>query len=732
MVAGDMDSVSSNVRLQMLLGDNSGSGSSESSDGEGNEESRVDLQPPQVIQWGHHKRGSDSASDLSLPRNWKSSPADPHVSDVNSVSMIANDSTADPVVDLIAASNSSSVSPMGAHKHTSSSTHLFDSILSTLSFSKSRDPAGDAANKEFHSLFKLIPREHQLLESFLCSLNRSTLYEGTLYVTSHHVCFNSAMLDWVAQIQIPLQDIIAVTKGVDEICVTTSLGATRFTQFQKLDETFTFLNELVAGSQGEINHDTLKAASPPTKGSDILNYSVGLNPPLTQKSAVMAGATPSGLAKSKSSIKLLTMLDAKTGMTNEEAMDHMIRSIDDSTMDSSGESISMGDDTETKNVRVPIYKMSADSPNASDISYDGPYCNDARLTKNIPTRSADEYVLADIELSGAPGLIFQILFNETKPTFLHQFLSKQDSSHFTDIGAFELNADGVNAREYSYQKQLHFPVGPSTTLCKVEESILHYDLNDYIELVNTTRTPNVPSGGNFSTKTRYIIQWHENTRCKLKLSFWVEWTGSSWIKNMVESSCKTGLVTSTVDFVNLIEEFIEENTEEEYITIEETGGKRSSGKGSTPMPNATTPENRTESRNSQTGSETAVPSVATATSPFASASPLVVGLLISNIVLFLFLIYVVYSLDRKVRMLLYIQGYGNDKVAQTTGGLYEMPVKGDIAPVPSHEMYRTLMESLKSIFGPLAEMNHHPANSESPRDLLQKLLNILELQDAQK
>lgn len=659
--------------------------------------------PPHVAPWGHHKRGSDSGSELSLPgRLGKSLPADPQVSDVNSVSLMAVDSGLEPLGGLAAAISGGNDSPSD-----SPSAHLFDNILSSLTFSRGKDAA---AEREFHSLFKLIPADEKLLGAFPCSLNRGPLYEGTVYLTHSHLCFNSSMLDWVAQIQMDMRDIVGVSRQKDELCVTTSLGETRFAQFERLDEAYNLL-------RGQVDSHGDRQTSPAAT-SDFLSFSVGLNPPLAQKSTAIAGATaPGSIPKSKSSIKLLTMLDATGGMTNEEAVDRMIRSIDDSgesAMDSSS------DEAERRSVRVPVYKLRADSASSKDITYAGPWYNDAKLTCSIPTRSPNEHVLADIELSAAPGLVFQILFNEHTPTFLHEFLSKQDSSKFTDIGAFALNESGVNTRTYSYQKQLHFPVGPSTTLCNVEEAVLHHDLSDYIELVNTTRTPNVPSGGNFATKTRYIIQWHERSRCRVRLSFWVEWTGSSWIKNMVESSCKTGLVASTVDFVNMIERFVAENVHEEYVTVgeapAENEGSRSRSRSKTPA-TSLQPAEETEKVPAQTEA------TSTTLSRIPQQSPLVVGLLIANIVLFLILIYVVYSLDRKVRLLLHVQGYASDRVAQATGGLYEMPVRGD-ATAPPTESHTRLLQSLKALFGPLTEANR--ADGESPRDLLQRLLNLID------
>ena len=112
----------------------------------------------------------------------------------------------------------------------------------------------------------------------------------------------------------------------------------------------------------------------------------------------------------------------------------------------------------------------------------------------------------------------------------------------------------------------------------MEETILHLDYSDYINVVNTTRTPDVPSGGSFSTKTRYLFRWGSETTCILKISFYVEWTAGSWIKSMVESSCKSGQISATKDLVKQIQKYLEENTVETLVSIP-TSPRKSQSRG---------------------------------------------------------------------------------------------------------------------------------------------------------
>ncbi|KAG0668245.1 hypothetical protein C6P45_004898 [Maudiozyma exigua] len=692
------------------------------------------------VQWGHHKRGSDSSTDITLPKYMKSSPADPKVSDVNSVSMIANDSiVGDSRNDLVAAVTAvSSVTGPESKGVTQTPSSFFDNIISSFPFNKGKEElvsgsrnrtrdlvyASSNDDTEFHNLFKLIPSDEKLVESLDCNLNRNYPYHGKLYITKGHICFNSALLDWLAQIQIPIKDIISIKKNVnsalyeDEICVETTLGMTRFNGFKDIEATYELLSKIVKQETVSPLDTTMSK-----RGTDLLNYSVGLNPPVTQKSSIVAGAETNPVGKS--SIKLLTSLEATANnvdassnkiATNEENIENLIRSIDEISSLNSDSSESL-ENSET-NVRIPVYKLKENGPHSKEFNYSGPLYNMSKKTRKIPTRSVNEYTLADIELSCAPGMVFDFLFNENEPTFLTKFLSKQDSSNFTTIGKFEINNSGQKTREYSYQKQLHFPVGPSTTQCNVEEMILHNDVNDYVELINTTRTPNVPSGTNFSTKTRYIIQWHDTTRCKLKLSFWVEWTGSSWIKNMVESSCKSGLVSSTVDFINLIEEFIEQHTTVDYITVDKSSKSDSTTKETSPSTIGTK-----ENSLSVEPTEGSEGSGYLTTGGTMNNSSLTTILLFMNVILFALLIYSVWCLNLKLNHLIQFQQYNSDGVSYSPEGLYETPVRSDI--LNTHDPHYAFLQSLRSLLGIRSESSTNNVN-DLPEKILEKLMRLLD------
>jgi hypothetical protein len=85
------------------------------------------------------------------------------------------------------------------------------------------------------------------------------------------------------------------------------------------------------------------------------------------------------------------------------------------------------------------------------------------------------------------------------------------------------------ARNVSYTKPLNGGVGPRSTKCEMRDEIMLSDFDDCITTVTTTRTPDVPSGGAFSVKTRTCVTWASSTTSRVVVTSQVEWTGQSSI-----------------------------------------------------------------------------------------------------------------------------------------------------------------------------------------------------------
>jgi hypothetical protein len=87
-------------------------------------------------------------------------------------------------------------------------------------------------------------------------------------------------------------------------------------------------------------------------------------------------------------------------------------------------------------------------------------------------------------------------------------------------------------RNMSYIKPLNASLGPKQTKCEITDETVHFDLDSYISTVSTTRTPDVPSGGVFSVKTRTCVMWASPVSSRVIVTTQIEWTGRSFIKGV--------------------------------------------------------------------------------------------------------------------------------------------------------------------------------------------------------
>lgn len=90
--------------------------------------------------------------------------------------------------------------------------------------------------------------------------------------------------------------------------------------------------------------------------------------------------------------------------------------------------------------------------------------------------------------------------------------------------------DKLLTRTTSYIKPLTGSIGPKQTKCHIVDEQEHLDFEDFISVITTTRTPDVPSGGVFSVKTRTCFTWAGSNSTRVVVTSVVEWTGKSWVK----------------------------------------------------------------------------------------------------------------------------------------------------------------------------------------------------------
>ncbi|EIE82909.1 hypothetical protein RO3G_07614 [Rhizopus delemar RA 99-880] len=137
-------------------------------------------------------------------------------------------------------------------------------------------------------------------------------------------------------------------------------------------------------------------------------------------------------------------------------------------------------------------------------------------------------VVLDTTYNGTVERIYKLLFHDE---FLETFLiDNQKSTEFT-MGEWKKGEGDVKSvRELSYIKPLNNSLGPKSTKCYLTQEVIHEDFDECVTVLNTTNTPDVPSGSAFSCKTRTCFTWAGKQKVRVLVSVAVEFTKSSWLK----------------------------------------------------------------------------------------------------------------------------------------------------------------------------------------------------------
>ncbi|GBE77304.1 predicted protein [Sparassis crispa] len=164
-----------------------------------------------------------------------------------------------------------------------------------------------------------------------------------------------------------------------------------------------------------------------------------------------------------------------------------------------------------------------------------------KVTRCACGRAGEHFneVAMESVLPGTPEKIYNLMFTSG---FIKDFM--RDDQKLTDIQISDWMPTADNpkllARVMSYIKPLNGSIGPRSTKCELRDETIHCDFDQYVAMMTTTRTPDVPSGGVFSVKTRTCITWASSISTKVLVTTQVEWTGRSFIKGIIEKNALDG------------------------------------------------------------------------------------------------------------------------------------------------------------------------------------------------
>ncbi|KAG6812856.1 hypothetical protein H0H92_015954 [Tricholoma furcatifolium] len=164
-------------------------------------------------------------------------------------------------------------------------------------------------------------------------------------------------------------------------------------------------------------------------------------------------------------------------------------------------------------------------------------------------------------LPGTPEKIYSLIFASG---FMKDFMAVNQKLMDIQISDWAPTAPGSKllTRNMSYIKPLNAGLGPKQTKCEIRDEMLNCDFDDYVVMLTTTRTPDVPSGGVFAVKTRTCIMWAGPVSTRIVVSTEVEWSGRSFIKGIIERSAIDGQKVYHADLEKAMRAYIKEHQAE--------------------------------------------------------------------------------------------------------------------------------------------------------------------------
>ncbi|KAK6343055.1 hypothetical protein TWF718_008431 [Orbilia javanica] len=397
-------------------------------------------------------------------------------------------------------------------------------------------PATTRRNRDFHSLFKTVPVEDNLIEDYGCALQKEILLQGRMYVSSGHICFYSNIFGWTTTLVISFDEIVAIERRMtalvipNGIMIQTLHAKNVFASFISRDSTY----DLILGIWRTIHPNLVDTVNGTRLGDKEEGTSEGAD---EDEDADGSQYDEDDEYDSLGESDLDVPSAAETPMVKSIAKKTSTPAV------GAGAAIS------------PVAAGGADA-SAAEGGFPGP-------ATHAPTVCGDESShldrpLCDETIAAPVGKVFSAMYGESSLQFLTRLLSEDckvenlsiPDPKFVENGSADY--PGKKARSFSYVKPLNASIGPKSTKCLITEVVEQDDLEKAVTVVTYTQTPDVPSGGVFKVLTRTCLMWGDGNGTRIIMSCTVEWSGKSWIKGPIEKGASDGQISYTKDLLNAL------------------------------------------------------------------------------------------------------------------------------------------------------------------------------------
>lgn len=402
--------------------------------------------------------------------------------------------------------------------------------------------SNEKKDQEFHSLFKDsgLSKNERLIIDHSCALSKDILLQGRLYISDQHLCFYSNILGWVSTVIIPFKEIVQIEKkttaGIfpNGIVIDTLHTKYIFASFISRDSTFDLItdvwNQIILGRKYVKDDDS----------DNDLNNGILSNLSDNESNASFHDSDDVDNDDDDDDEEDIDETDEEDDDEYDDDLDDNDNDLDDDTDMTSSDELENINNSKGKNMTSMVNNM-----------FPGPL-------KHSPTKFDykpvdNEKFISETIVNAPLGQVADILYGD-------------DTSKWEAIIKAQKNFDlspipkllSTKTRDYSYFKPLNFGIGPNKTKCLIVDKLIHYDLDDYVQVIQESKTPDVPSGNSFTIRTNTILTWDSNNSTKITVYFLAEWTSKSWLKSAIEKGAFDGVIETTKIQNNEIIKFTKE------------------------------------------------------------------------------------------------------------------------------------------------------------------------------
>lgn len=393
---------------------------------------------------------------------------------------------------------------------------------------KGIDYSSEKKNNEFHSLFKDtgVSPDEKLIVDHSCALSKDILLQGRIYISNQNICFYSNILGWVSTVVISFKEIVQIEKkttaGIfpNGIVIDTLHSKYIFVSFLSRDATFDLITDV--WNQIILGRRYIKAVGSNENFSDLhSNFSLSNS-------------------SDHSSFDDMDIDD----MDDDDEHD------DDD--DINGTDMTSSDELEDDSILASGKRSKANTVTTVTADFPGPTTHAATSFDYKPV--TNERLISEVKVDAPIGQVAQILYGDDTKR-LSAILKAQDNFDLSPIPPLLKS----KTRDYSYYKPLHFGFGPNKTKCLIVDKVLNYDLENYVQVIQESKTPDVPSGNSFTVRTNTILTWDANNSTKITSYFLCEWSSKSWLKSAIEKGAFDGVADTTKTQINEIIKYVKED-----------------------------------------------------------------------------------------------------------------------------------------------------------------------------